>query len=63
MVFIGEALIGEPVAISETEDGPMAVHYFDILLAHIDKGARSIRRLRRGHAPASSSEVLPMSPV
>lgn len=52
MVFIGEALTGEPVAISETDDGPMAVHYFDVLLGHIHKGARSIRRFKRGHAPA-----------
>jgi len=51
-VFIGEALIGEPVAISETEIGPMAVHYFDVLLGYIDKGARSLRRPERGHAPA-----------
>jgi hypothetical protein len=48
-------LTGEPVAISETEDGTMAVHYFDVLLGHIHKGARSIRRLRL--------KVLPMSPV
>jgi transposase InsO family protein len=51
-VFVGEALIGEPVAISETESGPMAVHYFDVLLGYIDKGARKLRRLERGHAPA-----------
>ena len=60
MVFIGEALVGEPVAVSETEEGPLAVHYFDVLLGYIDKDARKIRRLVRGHAPAQDKEVSPM---
>jgi putative transposase len=51
-VFIGEALIGEPVAVSETLEGPMVVHYFDVLLGYIDKGARKLRSPERGHAPA-----------
>ena len=59
LVFIGEALIGEPVAVSETADGSMAVHYFDVLLGHIDKGARKLRRLGRGHAPAQGKKVSP----
>lgn len=48
LVFVGEALIGEHVAISETEDGPMAVYYFDVLLGYIHKGTRSLRRIRHG---------------
>ena len=51
-VFIGEALIGETIALSETEGGPMAAHYFDVLLGYLDKGARRLRRPERGHAPA-----------
>ncbi len=52
-VFVGEALIGEPIAISETEGSTMVVHYFDVLLGYIDKGARKLRCPKRGHAPAS----------
>jgi transposase InsO family protein len=51
-VFIGEVLIGEPVAVSETDQGYMAVYYFDLLLGYIDKGARTIRSPERWHATA-----------
>jgi transposase InsO family protein len=63
MVYIGEALVGEPIALSETADGPMAVHYFDVFLGYLDKGATKIRRPGRGHAPALGNEVSPMCPV
>lgn len=50
-VFVGEALIGEPIAISETNGSAMAVHYFDTLLGYIDRGARKLRRPERGYTP------------
>ena len=59
-VFVGEALVGEPVAVEETEHGPMAVHFFDVLLGYIDKGARKLRRPVRGHAPEPVEQVSPI---
>jgi len=59
LLFVGEALIGELVAVSEAEDA-WAVHYFDVLLGYIDAKGRKIRRPERGHAPAQGTEVSPM---
>jgi putative transposase len=47
LVFISEALIGEPVAIEETEDGEWLVRYAHVELGLIDKAGR----LRRHKPP------------
>ena len=44
LVFVSEALIGEPVALEETEEGEQRPRYADVELGFIDKGGR----LRRG---------------
>lgn len=44
LIFISEALIGEPVAIAETEEGEWLVRYADVELGHVDKSGRLRRR-------------------
>jgi putative transposase len=44
-IFVSEVLIGEPVAISETEAGNWMVRYFDVELGLIDRTLRRLRRL------------------
>lgn len=54
LVFISEALIGEPVAVEETEAGEWRVRYADIELGFIDPSGRLRRRSRQksGAPPA-----------
>jgi len=44
LIFVSEALIGEPVAIEETEEGEWRVRYADVELGCIDKSGRLRRR-------------------
>jgi putative transposase len=44
LVFVSEALIGEPVAVEETEEGEPLVRYGDVQLGLIDKSGRLRRR-------------------
>ena len=44
LVFISEALVGEPVAIEETEQGEWLVRYAHLELGRIDKSGRLQRR-------------------
>ncbi len=44
LIFVSEALIGEPVAIEETEAGEWLVRYADVELGFIDKSGRLRRR-------------------
>jgi putative transposase len=44
LVFVSEALIGEPVAVEETEDGEWRVRYADVELGFIDASGRLRRR-------------------
>ena len=44
LVFISEVLIGEPVAVEETEQGERRVRYADVELGFIDKSGRLRRR-------------------
>ena len=44
LVFISEALIGEPVAVEETEEGEQRVRYGDVDLAFIDNRGWPRRR-------------------
>ncbi len=44
LVFLGEALIGEPVGLAETEDGVWQVRYGPIELGCIDAAGKFVRR-------------------
>jgi putative transposase len=44
LIFVGEALIGEPVAVEETEEGEWRVRYAGVELGFIDKSGRLRRR-------------------
>jgi putative transposase len=65
LVFVGEALIGEPVAIEETEEGEWLVRFADVELGCIDKTGR-LRRRKLPRPPAcgfvDNAEALPTSP-
>ena len=52
LVFISEALIGEPVAVEETEEGEWLVHYAHVELGFIDKSGRLRRRKLSKPPPA-----------
>ena len=51
LIFVSEALIGEPVAIEETEAGEWLVRYADVELGFIDKSGR-LRRRKLSPPPA-----------
>jgi putative transposase len=65
LVFVSEALIGEPVAIEETEEGEWLVRFADVELGCIDKTGR-LRRRKLPRPPAcgfvDNAEALPTSP-
>jgi putative transposase len=44
LIFVSEALIGEPVAVEETEEGEWLVRYARVELGFIDKRGRLRRR-------------------
>ena len=44
LVFVSESLIGEPVAVEETEEGERLVRYAHVELGFIDKSGRLRRR-------------------
>jgi hypothetical protein len=48
LIFVGEALIGEPVGITETERGDWLVRYADVELGYIHPRRR--RPAETGHA-------------
>ena len=65
LIFVSEALIGEPVAIEETEEGEMRVRYADVELGFIDKSGRLRRRkLARPQACGfvDNANALPTTP-
>ena len=65
LIFVSEALIGEPVAIEETEEGEMRVRYADVALGFIDKSGRLRRRkLARPQACGfvDNANALPTTP-
>lgn len=57
-VFIGEALIGEPVGVEETEDGLFAVAYGPVLLGWLDSDANFTAR-RGGVNPIPAPQPRP----
>lgn len=65
LIFVSEALIGEPVAIEETEEGELRVRYADVELGFIDKSGRLRRRkLARPQACGfvDNANALPTTP-
>jgi hypothetical protein len=58
LVFLGEALIGEPVGIEESDDGLFIVSYGPIELGWLDKAANFTAR-RSGLRPAPSPQPQP----
>ncbi len=44
LIFVSEALVGEPVAIEETDQGEWLVRYADVELGYIDQSGRLRRR-------------------
>jgi putative transposase len=49
LVYISEAITGQPVAIEENDAGDAIVRYFDVPLGYIDRRTRKLRR--NGQAP------------
>ncbi len=58
LVFIGEALIGEPVGIDETEDGLFLVAYGPVQLGWLDREANFTAR-RAGVDPSTAPQPQP----
>ena len=59
LVFISEALIGEPVGVAETDSGDWIVRFADVPLAIIDRRTRKLRRFtaaRPGRRKAEQTE-------
>ncbi len=65
LIFVSEALVGEPVAIEETEAGELRVRYADVELEFLDKSGR-LRRRKLSRPPAcglvDNAEALPTIP-
>ena len=51
MIFLSEALIGEPVGMAETEAGDWLVRFAEIDLGIIDRRTRRFRRFTAAHPP------------
>jgi hypothetical protein len=51
MIFLSEALIGEPVGIAETEAGDYLVRFADIDLGIIDRRTKKLRRFTAARSP------------
>ena len=58
LVFLGGALAGEPVSITEIDEGHWRVMYGSILLGTLDDQGNFVRP-RRGHAPAAGDRLDP----
>jgi putative transposase len=67
LVFVSEALIGEPVAVEETEEGERLVRYGDVELGLIDNSGRLRRRKlekpRRACGLVDNAERCPQGPL
>jgi putative transposase len=67
LIFVGEALIGEPVGVSETDSGDWLVRFADVELGYIDLARRRVARrpLRATIQPVDlldSAAALPTTP-
>jgi transposase InsO family protein len=57
LVFISEALIGEAIAVEETEAGSWQVRFFDVPIGWIDPDKKKLRRLAPGGEAAQQTET------
>ncbi len=66
MIFVGEALVGEPVGVSETDGGDWLVRFADVDLGYIDPARRRLARAPlRPARPVdllNSANALPTTP-
>jgi putative transposase len=51
LVFVSEALAGEPVGVAETEHGDWIVRFADVELGLIDRRTKKLRRFTAGRPP------------
>jgi hypothetical protein len=66
MIFLSEALIGEPVGIAETEAGDWLIRFADIDLGIIDRRSKKLRRFtasRPPHHPEISGPAVGPAPL
>jgi hypothetical protein len=65
LIFVGEALIGEPVGILETEGGDWLVRYADVELGYIDPQRRRLspRPLPGASKPGDLMEIAAAIPT
>jgi hypothetical protein len=59
MIFLSEALIGEPVGIAETEAGDWLVRFAEIDLGIIDRRTTKLRRFTAGRPPRHQPTTMP----
>ena len=66
VIFVGEALVGEPVGVSETESGDWLVRFANVDLGYIDLAHRRLRpaplRTARPVDLMDSAAALPTTP-
>jgi putative transposase len=66
LIFVSEALVGEPVGVEETDEGEWLVRYADVELGCIDRTGRLRRRKPPPRPPArgfvDNAEALHTSP-
>jgi putative transposase len=51
MIFVSEALVGEPVGLAETEAGDWLIRFADIDLGIIDRRTKKLRRFTAARPP------------
>src|SRR5271167_3843217 len=61
MIFLSEALIGEPVGIAETEAGDWLVRFAEIDLGIIDRQTKKLRRFTAGRPAPHEQAPMPAS--
>jgi hypothetical protein len=59
MIFLSEALIGEPVGIAETEAGDWLVRFAEIDLGIIERRTKKLRRFTAGRPPRHQETPMP----
>ena len=62
LIFLSEALIGEPVGIAETEAGDWLVRFAEIDLGIIDRRSKRLRRFTAGRPPRHAQTTIPAAP-
>ena len=59
MIFLSEALIGEPVGIAETPTGDWLVRFAEIDLGIIDRRSKKLRRFTAGRPAGHQQTPMP----